>query len=267
MYQKTDQTKHHDPHPGFIIAIHHFKEPYALVNECDLLSISTMDLLIQFAYPSLSGSNSLSCYGKFTISFTMKRTYGEEITFTLGNAIPLTHEDGKLIPMSEVYVNLSLLIRKYMEIYEGYLYLQMREIARFHHSLKGRRDIIPLKARKIRNGKRTYTSYIKELKPSSKKLKGFIVGDLETLLIDNVHTPYAVGLMKVLPGEKINARLIDTYFSEDYSIIIDSFKGRSKKLMFDFIERIAAIVRLNPSIETVYFHNFSRSMELSCLST
>lgn len=70
--------------------------------------------------------------------------------------------------------------------------------------------------------------------------------------------------MKVLPGEtgeKINAcnaRLIDTYFSEDYSILIDSFEGRSQKLMFDFIERIAAIVRLNPSIETVYFHNFSR---------
>lgn len=38
-------------------------------------------------------------------------------------------------------------------------------------------DCVPLKARKIRKGKRTYPKYIKELKPSSKKLKGFIVGD------------------------------------------------------------------------------------------
>lgn len=56
-----------------------------------------MDHLIQFAYPSLSG------YGKFTISFTMKRSYGEEISFTLGDAIPLTYPYCKLIPKSEVY--------------------------------------------------------------------------------------------------------------------------------------------------------------------
>lgn len=64
--------------------------------------------------------------------------------------------------------------------------------------------------------------------------------------------------MKVLPGEEINARMIDTYFSEDYRILIFLFEDRSKKLIFDFIEGIAALVRLNPSIERVYFHNFSR---------
>ncbi len=72
-----------------------------------------MDLLIQFAYPSLSG------YGKFTISFSMKRSYGEEISFTLGHAIPLTYQDCKLIPMSEVYAHISRYIMKYEEIYDG----------------------------------------------------------------------------------------------------------------------------------------------------
>ncbi|KAK8937344.1 hypothetical protein KSP39_PZI012603 [Platanthera zijinensis] len=38
-----------------------------------------------FSYPS--------GYGQFTISFTVKRSYGEEITFTLGPAIPLTDLD------------------------------------------------------------------------------------------------------------------------------------------------------------------------------
>lgn len=67
LYQIIERTPHQDPHPGLIIASHHFFEPYPLVNEIYLLSLATMDLLIQFAYPSLSG------YGKFTISFTMKR--------------------------------------------------------------------------------------------------------------------------------------------------------------------------------------------------
>lgn len=88
-YQKIERTTHQDPHPGLIIASHHFFDPYPLVNEIDLLSLATMDLLIQFAYPSLSG------YGKFTISLTMKRSYGEEISFTLGHAIPLTYQDCK----------------------------------------------------------------------------------------------------------------------------------------------------------------------------
>jgi len=93
------------------------------------------------------------------------------------------------------------------------------------------------------------------LKPYRKDLKGFIVGDLETLLIDNVHKPYAAGLMLVRPGDKLQDSIIETYYSENYLHIDDSFEDRSKKMLSDFIDRIAALVRLNPSIETVYFHN------------
>ena len=95
-----------------IIATHHFKEPYPIVNEIDLLYHATMDLLIQFAYPSLSG------YGKFTISYTMFRSYGEEISFTVGAAIPLTYQDCKKIPMNDVYVHIYRYIQKYAEIYD-----------------------------------------------------------------------------------------------------------------------------------------------------
>ncbi|CAA2953967.1 DNA-dependent RNA polymerase [Olea europaea subsp. europaea] len=92
-----EQTTHLDPHPGLIIATHHFSEPYPLVNEVDLLCLATMDLLIQFAYPSLSG------YGKFTISFTMIDSYKGEFTFTLAPAIPLTDQDGDLMPKRAVF--------------------------------------------------------------------------------------------------------------------------------------------------------------------
>ena len=113
LYQKIERTTHQDPHPGLIIASHHFIEPYPLVNDIDLLCLATMDLLIQFVYPSLSG------YGKFTISYTMKRSYGEEISFTLGHAIPLTYQDCKLIPMREVYAHIYRYLSKYTEIYDG----------------------------------------------------------------------------------------------------------------------------------------------------
>lgn len=89
-----------------------------------------------------------------------------------------------------------------------------------------------------------------------------IIGSLRRAapLFDDVHKPYAAGLLVVRPGEELSSKIkcIDSYFSEDYSIILDSFSERSEKVLFDLIERIATIVRLEPDIHTVYFHNFSR---------
>ncbi|KAL0284736.1 UNVERIFIED_CONTAM: hypothetical protein Scaly_2840700 [Sesamum calycinum] len=117
LFQTIERTTHKDPHPGFIIATHHFKDPYPMVNEIDLdlLCNATMDLLIQFAYPSLSG------YGKFTISYTISPSYGlwGELTFTLDNAIPLTDQDNKKIPMNDVYALIYKSIQKYAERYDG----------------------------------------------------------------------------------------------------------------------------------------------------
>lgn len=67
--------------------------------------------------------------------------------------------------------------------------------------------------------------------------------------------------MVVRPGDDLSDRDygIETYFSEDYpTIVFESFEERSNKMLFYFIERLAVVVRQNPSIQTVYFHNFSR---------
>jgi len=272
LYQKIERTTHHDPHPGLIIASHHFVEPYPLINEIDLLCLATMDLLIQFAYPSLSG------YGKFTISVTMKRSYGEEISFTLGSAIPLTSQDGKLIPKSEVYAHIYQYIQIYSEIYDGdyivrlmiRVYMDGKKMDRSALSSEerdsslssiiqaGLSDIEPITAREIKNRKRSHPTYITALKPCRTELKQFIVADTETILIDNVHKPYAAGLLMVRPGEQINDIMIDTYFSEDYSIILDSFEERSTKVLYDLVLRISTISRQEQSTLTIYFHNFSR---------
>lgn len=53
-----------------------------------------------------------------------------------------------------------------------------------------------------------------------------MVADIETILINKVHKPYAAGLLMVRPGKKISPIMIDTYFSEEYTLILDSFEER-----------------------------------------
>ncbi|KAF3451250.1 hypothetical protein FNV43_RR07345 [Rhamnella rubrinervis] len=62
----------------------------------------------------------------------------------------------------------------------------------------------------------------------------------------------------VCPSEEFNEIMIDTYFSEDYSIILDSFEERSTKILYDLVLRISMIVKQEQSTLTIYFHNFSR---------
>ncbi|KAG6571739.1 hypothetical protein SDJN03_28467, partial [Cucurbita argyrosperma subsp. sororia] len=64
--------------------------------------------------------------------------------------------------------------------------------------------------------------------------------------------------MMVCPRDKINNSRISHYFSEDYSIILDSFEDRSTKVLYDLVLKILSIVRRAKSTLTIYFHNFSR---------
>lgn len=63
-----------------------------------------------------------------------------------------------------------------------------------------------------------------------------------------------------MPGDDLSSKFdcIERYFSEDYSIILDSFEDRSIKVLFDLIKRIETIVEKESSIRTVFFHNFSK---------
>ncbi|KAI3666486.1 hypothetical protein L1987_89003 [Smallanthus sonchifolius] len=55
----VEQTSVQDPHPGLIIASLNFKKPYPGVEETELLSLSTLDMLNQYVYPSISGYEKL----------------------------------------------------------------------------------------------------------------------------------------------------------------------------------------------------------------
>ncbi|KAM3204573.1 hypothetical protein P3L10_027982 [Capsicum annuum] len=106
--------------------------------------------------------------------------------------------------------------------------------------------------------------------------RGFIVADIETVLvetdivqeelnrlkIENIHMPYAVGFLVVELGHAPSKKCvgsIESYFSEDYPVFLyDTFRKRSCKMLSDFFNRLAIVVRKNSSIHTIYFHNLSR---------
>lgn len=279
-YHRTERSEYHNPHPGLIIATHYFIKPYPIINENSLLTNATMDLLIQFAYPAILG------YAKFTITFTMLRSFEVEVPFTLGPAIPLTDLDEKLIPMGIVYAQISQIIAHYSHIYEGEIILKImirvymdginkvwqpkseEESQIILYAIidayygwcepKTDTDTKPITVKVIRHSNRSYPTHITALKQSRTELKPFIAADMETIIINQVHFPYAVGLMMVRLGEQINEIMIDTYFSEDYKIILNKFEDRSTKVLNDFVLRILTIVRQKQSPLTIYFHNLSR---------
>ncbi|GJW59504.1 DNA polymerase-like protein [Tanacetum coccineum] len=117
-------------------------------------------------------------------------------------------------------------------------------------------------ARKIDHRKRQYHKHITALNPTSKaKSCPFIVSHTETVLIRDSWC-LCSGFLVVEPGDTLSSERsnsIETYFSEDYPVhIFETIHKRSNKMLYDFIERIAVVVRKKPSIQTVYFHNFSR---------
>ncbi|KAF9603635.1 hypothetical protein IFM89_037148 [Coptis chinensis] len=106
----------------------------------------------------------------------------------------------------------------------------------------------------------SYPTHIPALKASNKERRAFIVADTETILINDVHVPYAAGFLVVNPGDDVSIKPdyeLESYFSEDTLFFIPEFEDRSNQMLFYFLERLA-MVALKEKIGNVYFHNFSR---------
>lgn len=278
LYCSEKVSKYHVPYPEQIIAIHDFNEPNPIISEVNLLTITVMDLLIQYAYPSISS------YCKFTLQFRVKQLH-HDFDFTLGSAIALTFDDGVFIPKNQIYDQVYSLISQYIEKYdcECIVRITLRIyilgcVNKEKISLLSKDDresflleclkpvsdemepIIPKKLQH-KSQKRHYCKYITAIKSSKKKIRlnSFLVADTETILIDNVHKVYAAGVMRVIPGHDLKKTKIDTFFSEDYSPNVwSSFEERSENLLNDFYQRIFTITKQNPEVKTVYLHNFGR---------
>lgn len=204
--------------------------------------------------------------------------YEKLFRMTIGSAIPF-REDGKDLAYPYTLIKQFVMkkadeyddekiTRVYIRIYLSGLkssaapYISDLEISNrireFILKFNENEAVVPRDARKIGDSKRDYTKHMTALKVGSRERQPFIVADIETLLIDDVHVPYAVGFLVVRPGESISED-IPVYFSEDVPpTLFETFEDRSNKILFDFIERIAFVVKKDRSIKNVYFHNFSR---------
>jgi hypothetical protein len=110
-HRMIERREKKELHPGLLSCEIDFVKPYPSCNDLDLLSLATMSLLIEFAYPAIRG------YSKFTIAPTIITTSGD-VSFTAGPAIPLTSSDGNLLSESEVYAHIERTFAKIAEIYD-----------------------------------------------------------------------------------------------------------------------------------------------------
>lgn len=266
-----------DPYPELRIAVVEFYEPYLRCLDTTIIALAIMRLLIKYVYITEFK------YGKFTIGYNMIKPNGEPVSFIIGRAIELVDESGNAVPYMDVYVHIEKCVIQKAEEYdknslEG---LYIRAYLLGMHSITDKElptsdeiaSIIwnfisagigsgePRDVRSKAIGKnRKYPEIIKSIQPKNHKCLPFIVADIETLILKNVHVPYAAGLLVVHPGNDVaaNEGHIYNYFSEDYSMIIPSFEERSTKMLVDFIERIAFLVSQLQGVPNVYFHNFAR---------
>lgn len=89
----------------------------------------------------------------------------------------------------------------------------------------------------------------------------FIVADIETVMVNNVHVPYAAGYLVVKPGDdltSIPSYSIQTFFSENHITFYPNFEERSQRMLFNFLSNFEECVIKNSRLRTVYFHNLAR---------
>ncbi|KAH6556220.1 hypothetical protein KP509_1Z195900, partial [Ceratopteris richardii] len=94
-----------------------------------------------------------------------------------------------------------------------------------------------------------------------KNIKGFIVGDIETILVDNIHIPYAMGYVFAgVMGESLE-RLEKpvTYFTTGnfYDDLGGSFQDLSRAMFENFLSGLISYSK-GKGTRKVYFHNLSR---------
>ncbi|KAL3646614.1 hypothetical protein CASFOL_009581 [Castilleja foliolosa] len=189
LYTRILNTTYAAPHQGLILSSHEI-DPGFSVNEMNLISLSIFDLLIRYVFSSVEG------YSKCNILFTLVGKDGNDITYSIVKAIPLTTLDGSaFLPTKDLF----LLDNLFEELYHDYQnsgYDKQNHLSILFDTPQDMDVEVPV-SQPISNKKRTYNSSITQI--SSSKQKGvtpFMVADIETILIEDdtgleVQTPYA----------------------------------------------------------------------------
>jgi len=168
----------------------------------------------------------------------------------------------------------GIFINIYYEFKETYLIkLDYFPMTPFYDNMIG--DIIKVMYSVIRNAnlpevkslkyKKSRISYqINALKAKYKqKVRSFIVVDIETIMLDEIHILYAAGYLVVNPGGDLTSipdYSINTFFSEDHTFFYPKFEERSEKILSDFFLNLEEYVKSNR--ELCIFKKFPYLMAL-----
>jgi len=245
-------------YPGNIYASTSFIEPYPRINEFEILILAFIQLLEQYAY------NIDSKYVKFTMGYKMCLPTVSEVSFILGKAIPLCDLNGNRLPKKKIYDKIEELVRLYGEKYEDAV-IKGIFINIYYESNESIKSLdfpnIPAsdmveriinvmdtniisccnlpEVKSLRYKQSRIPSKISALKGNNQlESRPFIVADIETILVNNVHVPYAIGYLVVMPGDDLTSKRIETLFSENYITFYLDFAERSKKMLFHKIGKM-----------------------------
>lgn len=209
-------------YPGSIYCSIDFIHPYPRVIDYEVLTLAFIILIELYAY------NVDSDYVKFTIGYHMQLPYSQEISFTLDKAIPLCDHLGNRLPKRVIYDKIENVLKLYAELYQDAeikgvfirIYydkdsvkselLNFPEISddilinirNVMESDIGSIEIPDVKSLSKMNKEKRIPTQIKAIKKGKvKKCRPFIVADLETIIVNSAHVPYAVGYCVVHPGD------------------------------------------------------------------
>ncbi|KAF6166925.1 hypothetical protein GIB67_020154 [Kingdonia uniflora] len=216
--RRQDRDSFHDPHFGLRIARIDFKKPCLLCSQYELIVLAIMQLLIKYVY------NQEFKYAKFTIGYIMKVPPGD-VPYIIGSTTSLNGNSiGNAHPNMTIYDQILNFLKVKAVNYDGLflsaVFIRMYSINMVVKELvlssdeidsqiwdllsSGLSGGIPQEVLTIARGrKRSYKTYITAIKPLIKGIKSFIVADLETILVNSIHKPYAAGCLVVEQGIEI----------------------------------------------------------------
>lgn len=278
LQSSIDGIKYKLRYPGNIFASTSFMDPYPLIIDFEVLTLAFIQLVEQYAY-------NIDCaYLKFTMGYTMNLHTTCNISHTLGKAIPLCDVLGNRLPNKMIYDRIEQLVRLYGERYQEAvitgvfinIFYESKDPLKSvdfppvsdmigkiikvmdSHIISGNLpEVKSLMSRECR-----IPSRINAIKGTTiRERRPFIVADIETVMVNDVHVPYAAGYLVVKPGAdltSIPSYSIQTFFSEDHIPFYPNFEERSQRMLFDFFSNLEECVKKDGIVRTVYFHNLAR---------
>lgn len=188
----------------------------------------TLDIMIHFSEPfPVSDWDTLNENLTF-VFVTMAEKYDAELV--ISRLLLRVYCEDKLSPAERKTLSLPEIDK----IFEKYIKNRIKRSA-LNARIGKHEEARSLAQKKPKRDKST----LKALKPKAREsVVPFLVADIETVLINDVHRPYAIGVMMVSPDKPLEPPYdIDTYFSEDH-ITCESFEERSTKIMDAFLTAV-----------------------------